>query len=49
LAPSRAAGDFHNANVQALVYSVDVDSQEERTAEHVNLNQQIAVETAAPP
>ena len=41
--------EIFNANVQALVYSVDVDSQEERTAEHVNLNQQIAVETAAPP
>src|SRR5215831_2426989 len=38
-----------NTNVQALVYSVDVDSQEERVTEHVNLNKQIAVETAAPP
>ena len=41
--------EIFNANVQALVYSVDIDSQEELTAEHVNLNQQIAVETAAPP
>jgi len=38
-----------NANVQALVYSVDVDSAVELAAEHVNLNKQIAVETAAPP
>jgi YVTN family beta-propeller protein len=38
-----------NVNVQALVYSVDVDSEEERVAEHVNLNTQIAVETALPP
>jgi hypothetical protein len=41
--------EIFNANVQALVYSVDVDSLAERTAEHVNLNKQIAVETAAPP
>jgi len=41
--------EIFNANVQALVYSVDVDSLEERVAEHVNLNQQIAVEAAAPP
>jgi len=38
-----------NTNVQALVYSVDVDSEAERVTEHVNLNKQIAVETAAPP
>jgi DNA-binding beta-propeller fold protein YncE len=38
-----------DVNVQALVYSVDVDSLAERVAEHVNLNQQIDVETAAPP
>src|SRR5262249_13707347 len=41
--------EIFNANVQALVYNVDVDAQVERVAEHVNLNQQIAVETAAPP
>src|SRR5262252_2312112 len=41
--------EIFNANVQALVYSVDVDAQAERVAEHVNLNKQIAVETAAPP
>jgi len=41
--------EIFNANVQALVYSVDVDSLAERPAEHVNLNRQIAVETAAPP
>ncbi|MGH8070049.1 MAG: YncE family protein, partial [Candidatus Entotheonellia bacterium] len=40
-----------NANVQALVYAVDTASTPpvEVVAEHVNLNQQIAVETAAPP
>jgi DNA-binding beta-propeller fold protein YncE/mono/diheme cytochrome c family protein len=41
--------EIFNANVQALVYNVDVDSLAERVAEHVNLNKQIAVETAAPP
>jgi hypothetical protein len=41
--------EIFNANVQALVYAVDVDSLEERVTEHVNLNKQIAVETAAPP
>jgi YVTN family beta-propeller protein len=41
--------EVFNVNVQALVYSVDVDGLEERPAEHVNLNQQIAVEAAAPP
>ena len=41
--------EIFNANVQALVYIVDVDTLEGVTAEHVNLNQQIAVETAAPP
>jgi YVTN family beta-propeller protein len=41
--------EVFNVNVQALVYSVDVDSAEERVTEHVNLNKQIAVETAAPP
>ena len=40
--------EIFNANVQALVYNVDVDSLAERPAEHVNLNKQIAVETAAP-
>jgi YVTN family beta-propeller protein len=41
--------EFFNTNVQALVYVVDVDSAAERANEHVNLNQQIAVETAQPP
>jgi YVTN family beta-propeller protein len=41
--------EIFNVNVQALVYAVDVDSLEERVTEHVNLNKQIAVETAAPP
>jgi YVTN family beta-propeller protein len=41
--------EVFNVNVQALVYSVDVDSLDERPAEHVNLNKQIAVEMAAPP
>jgi YVTN family beta-propeller protein len=41
--------EIFNANVQALVYAVDVDSREERVAEHVNLNKQIAVETAEQP
>src|SRR5499433_2665992 len=41
--------EIFNANVQALVYAVDVDSLAERVAEHVNLNKQIAVETAEPP
>ena len=36
-------------NVQSLVYSVDVNSLREQPTEHVNLNQQIAVEPAAPP
>ena len=38
-----------NANVQALVYAVDAEALVEVKAEHVNLNQQIDVETAAPP
>jgi YVTN family beta-propeller protein len=38
-----------NVNVQALVYAVDTDALAEVQAEHVNLNQQIAIETAAPP
>ena len=41
--------EVFNVNVQALVYNVDVDSLAERVDEHVNLNRQIAVETAAPP
>jgi DNA-binding beta-propeller fold protein YncE len=41
--------EVFNVNVQALVYNVDVDSLAERVAEHVNLNEQISVETAAPP
>jgi YVTN family beta-propeller protein len=38
-----------NANVQALVYSVDTGALAEVPDEHVNLNTQIAIETAAPP
>jgi YVTN family beta-propeller protein len=41
--------EIFNANVQALVYAVDTGALAEVAAEHVNLNQQIAVETAAPP
>jgi YVTN family beta-propeller protein len=33
-----------NVNVQALVYAVDTDALTEVTAEHVNLNRQIAME-----
>src|SRR6516165_9570614 len=36
-------------NVQALVYNVDVNPLSEVPAEHVNLNNQIKVETAQPP
>src|SRR6516225_5390027 len=38
-----------NVNVQALVYNVDVNALSEVPAEHVNLNNQIKVETAQPP
>ena len=38
-----------DANVQALVHNVDTNTLAEVTAEHVNLNQQIDRETAAPP
>jgi len=41
--------EVFNVNVQALVYNVDVDALAEVPTEHVNLNKQIAVETAAPP
>jgi hypothetical protein len=41
--------ELFNVNVQALVYNVDVKTRAEVPAEHVNLNKQIAVETAAPP
>jgi YVTN family beta-propeller protein len=41
--------EVFNANVQALVYNVDTNALKEVPIEHVNLNQQIAVETAAPP
>jgi YVTN family beta-propeller protein len=41
--------EIFNANVQALVYSVDINALKEQPNEHVNLNQQIAVEPAAPP
>ena len=41
--------EIFNANVQALVYAVNTDTLTEVPAEHVNLNKQIALETAAPP
>jgi DNA-binding beta-propeller fold protein YncE len=41
--------EVFNVNVQALVYAVDTEALAEVVAEHVNLNQQIAVEDAAPP
>jgi YVTN family beta-propeller protein len=41
--------EIFNANVQALVYNVDTNALAEVKAEHVNLNKQIAMETAAPP
>jgi YVTN family beta-propeller protein len=41
--------EFFNTNVQALVYNVDVNALSEVPAEHVNLNNQIKVETAQPP
>lgn len=41
--------EVFNVNVQALVYAVDTNALTEVQAEHVNLNRQIAVETAAPP
>jgi YVTN family beta-propeller protein len=41
--------EVFNVNVQALVYNVNTDTLQEVPAEHVNLNQQIAVETALPP
>jgi YVTN family beta-propeller protein len=41
--------EIFNANVQALVYAVDTGTLAEIPDEHVNLNRQIAVETAAPP
>jgi YVTN family beta-propeller protein len=41
--------EVFNVNVQALVYNVDVNALSEVPAEHVNLNNQIKVETAQPP
>jgi DNA-binding beta-propeller fold protein YncE len=41
--------EMFNVNVQALVYNVDVSALKEVPAEHVNLNNQIKVETAQPP
>jgi mono/diheme cytochrome c family protein len=41
--------EVFNTNVQALVYNVDTTTLKEVPAEHVNLNSQIAVETAKPP
>jgi DNA-binding beta-propeller fold protein YncE len=41
--------EVFDVNVQALVYAVDTVAKAEVPAEHVNLNQQIDVETALPP
>jgi hypothetical protein len=41
--------EMFNVNVQALVYNVDTVALKEVKAEHVNLNNQIKVETAQPP
>jgi hypothetical protein len=41
--------EMFNVNVQALVYNVDTNTLKEVPDEHVNLNTQIAVETAKPP
>ena len=41
--------EFFNTNVQALVYNVDTSTLKEVPSEHVNLNNQIKVETAQPP
>jgi hypothetical protein len=41
--------EFFNVNVQALVYNVDVKALSEVPSEHVNLNNQVKVETAQPP
>jgi YVTN family beta-propeller protein len=41
--------EVFNVNVQALVYAVDTEALAEVVVEHVNLNKQIEVETAAPP
>jgi YVTN family beta-propeller protein len=41
--------EMFNVNVQALVYNVDTKALKEVPAEHVNLNNQIKVETAQPP
>jgi YVTN family beta-propeller protein len=41
--------EMFNVNVQALVYNVDTNALKEVPAEHVNLNNQIKVETAQPP
>jgi YVTN family beta-propeller protein len=41
--------EFFNVNVQALIFNVDTGTLNEVPAEHVNLNNQIKVETAKPP
>jgi YVTN family beta-propeller protein len=41
--------EMFNVNVQALVYNVDTTALTEVPDEHVNLNNQIKVETALPP
>jgi YVTN family beta-propeller protein len=41
--------EFFNVNVQALVFNVDTSTLKEVPTEHVNLNSQIAMETAKPP
>lgn len=49
IGPQPEPPEVFNVNIQSLVYVVDTDALAEVKAEHVNLNQQIAVETAAPP
>jgi len=49
IGPQPEPPEVFNVNVQALVYVVDTEALVEVPAERVNLNEQIAVETAAPP
>ena len=49
IGPQPEPPEMFNLNVQALVYNVDVNALSEMPSEHVNLNNQIKVETAQPP
>ena len=49
IGPQPEPPEMFNLNVQALIYNVDVNALQEVPAEHVNLNNQIKVETAQPP